>query len=274
MRVECPPMAVRILGRLLVMIVAVLPLAVACGGRHNSAYARGTAVDYRLTADNAVPGAPGPANASTNAFSRVAQSKIGKAFSSLSFSRLSNLVQAGDRLFSTEQVGRVMSFPSTIEPAESAIFLNIRSRVSTAGNEAGLLGLVSDPIFEANGHFYVYYSASGPGWSVVSRVTQRDGVAVPESELVVLEVPQPFSNHNGGQHAVGPDGMLYISLGVGGMGCDPQGNGQNRFDQLGSIFRIDVSSLPPDQRYRVPPNNPFAGSTDARGEVWAYWAGI
>ena len=81
-----------------------------------------------------------------------------------------------------------MSFPSTIEPAESAIFLDIRSRVSTAGNEAGLLGLVSDPIFEANGHFYVYYSASGPGWSVVSRVTQRDGVAVPENELVVLEV--------------------------------------------------------------------------------------
>jgi len=88
------------------MIVAVLTLAVACGGRHNSAYARGTAVDYRLTADNAVPGAPGPANASTNAFSRVAQSKIGKAFSSLSFNRLTNLVQAGDRLFSTEQVGR------------------------------------------------------------------------------------------------------------------------------------------------------------------------
>ncbi|CUV02146.1 hypothetical protein MGWOODY_Clf574 [hydrothermal vent metagenome] len=75
-------------------------------GRHNSAYARGTAVDYRLTADNAVPGDPGPANASTNAFSRVAQSKIGKAFSSLSFNRLTNLIQAGDRLFSTEQVGR------------------------------------------------------------------------------------------------------------------------------------------------------------------------
>ena len=167
-----------------------------------------------------------------------------------------------------------MSFPSTIETAESAIFLGIRSPVSTAGNEAGLLGLVSDPIFEANGHFYVYYSASGPGWSVVSLVTQRDGVAVPESELVVLEVPQPFSNHNGGQHAVGPDGMLYISLGDGGIGCDPQGNGQNRFDQLGSILRIDVPGLTPDQGYRVPPNNPFAGSTDARGEVWAYWAGI
>ena len=157
-----------------------------------------------------------------------------------------------------------MSFPSTIEPAESAIFLDIRSRVNTAGIEGALLGLVFDPKFEANSHFYVYYSAGGPGRSVVSRVTQRDGVAVPESELVVLEVPQPFSNHNGGQHAVGPDGMLYISL----------GDGQNRFDQLGSILRIDVPGLTPDQGYRVPPDNPFAGSTDARGEVWAYGLAI
>ena len=100
-----------------------------------------------------------------------------------------------------------MSFPSTLEPAESAIFLHIRSRVSTAGNEEGLLGLVFDPKFEANGHFYVYYSAAGQRRSVVSRFTQRDGVEVPESELVVLEVPQPFSNHNGGQLPFGPDGM-------------------------------------------------------------------
>jgi glucose/arabinose dehydrogenase len=193
-----------------------------------------------------------------------------KAFSSLSFSRLTNLVQAGDRLFVTEQVGRVMSFPSTFEPAESAISLDIRSRVSTAGNEEGLLGLVFDPKFNANGHFYVYYSAAGPHWSAASRFTQRDGVAVPENKLVVFQVPQPFSNHNGGQHAVGPEGMLYISLGDGGAGCDPQGNGQNRSDLLGNISRIDVSGLTPDQGYLVPPDNPFAGSTDARGEIRAY----
>ncbi|MCD5404664.1 MAG: PQQ-dependent sugar dehydrogenase [Dehalococcoidia bacterium] len=167
-----------------------------------------------------------------------------------------------------------MSFPSTIEPAESAIFLDIRSRVNTAGIEGALLGLVFDPKFEANSHFYVYYSAGGPGRSVVSRVTQRDGVAVPESELVVLEVPQPFSNHNGGQHAVGPDGMLYISLGDGGMGCDPRGNGQNRFDQLGSILRIDVPGLTPDQGYRVPPDHPFCELHGRQRRGFGLWEGI
>ena len=79
--------------------------------------------------------------------------------------------------------------------------------MNTAENEEGLLGLVFDPKFESNRHFYVYYSAGGPGRSVVSRFTQRDGAAVPESELVVLEVPQPVSNHNGGQLPFGPDGM-------------------------------------------------------------------
>ncbi len=92
---------------------------------------------------------------------------------------------------------------------------------------------------------------------MVSRFTQRDGVAVPESELVMLEVPQLFSNHNGGQHAVGPDGMLYISLGDGGMGCDPQGNGQNRFDQLGSILRIDVPVLTPVRDTACRPTTPL-----------------
>ena len=293
MRVECPPMAVRIRGRLLVMIVAVLTLAVACGG---AATTEPTPTEQQSTTDSPLitpsqvapstsPPALRPASTQLPASSQATQAPptqaptpsvespkviLEKAFSSLSFSRLTNLVQAGDRLFVTEQVGRVMSFPSTLEPAESAIFLDIRSRVSTAGNEEGLLGLVFDPKFEANGHFYVYYSAAGPRRSVVSRFTQRDGVAVPESELVVLEVPQPFSNHNGGQLAFGPDSMLYISLGDGGAGGDPQGNGQNRSALLGSILRIDVSGLTPDQGYRVPPDNPFAGSTDARGEIWAY----
>ena len=196
----------------------------------------------------------------------------------LSFSRLTNLVQAGQRFFVTEQSGRVMSFPISSEPAEAEVFLDIRSQVSTAGNEEGLLGLAFDSDFAPNGHFYVYYSAANPRRSVISRFTVggigtvgfEEATAVPESELIVLEVPEPFSNHNGGQIAFGPDGMLYISLGDGGAGGDPQGNGQNTSTLLGSILRIDVSSIGPDQPYRVPPDNPLTGSTDARGEIWAY----
>ncbi|MCI0844556.1 MAG: PQQ-dependent sugar dehydrogenase [Chloroflexi bacterium] len=178
----------------------------------------------------------------------------------------------------TEQSGRVMSFALDSEPAEATVFLDIRSQVSTAGNEEGLLGLAFDPNFKPNGHFYVYYSAANPRRSVISRftiggtglVSFEEATAVPESQLLVLEIMQPFSNHNGGQLAFGPDGMLYISLGDGGAGGDPQGNGQNASTLLGSILRIDVSGIGPDQGYRVPADNPFAGATDARGEIWAY----
>ena len=200
-------------------------------------------------------------------------------FENLTFSRLTNLVQAGGRLFVTEQTGRVRSFPVSPEAperSEADVFLDIRDRVSDAGNEEGLLGLAFDPDFDANGHFYVYYSAADPRRSVVSRFTEVSsaGVALPESELVVLEIPQPYKNHNGGQLAFGPDGMLYISLGDGGLGGDPQGNGQDLSTLLGSILRIDVSGLgpdaAPDNRYRVPPDNPFVGSPGARGEIWAH----
>ena len=95
-------------------------------------------------------------------------------------------------------------------------------------------------------------------------------MADPDSELVVLQVPQPFSNHNGGQLAFGPDGMLYISLGDGGSGGDPNGNGQNKSTLLGSILRIDVSSPSAEKAYAVPADNPFVGSSSAKGEVWAY----
>ena len=181
-------------------------------------------------------------------------------------------------MFVTEQSGRVMSFALDSEPAEATVFLDIRSQVSTVGNEEGLLGLAFDPNFKPNGHFYVYYSAANPRRSVISRftiggtglVSFEEATAVPESQLLVLEIMQPFSNHNGGQLAFGPDGMLYISLGDGGAGGDPQGNGQNASTLLGSILRIDVSKLGPDQGYRVPADNPFAGATDARGEIWAY----
>ena len=199
--------------------------------------------------------------------------KLERVFEDLSFSALTNLVQAGDRLFVTEQAGLVSSFPNRADVSEAAVYLDIRHLVNKGGSEEGLLGLAFDPEFDSNGHFYVYYSATRPRRSVISRFTVAPPSAAsarPESELVVIEIPQPFSNHNGGQLAFGPDGMLYIALGDGGAGGDPRGNGQNVSTLLGSILRIDVSEIGPDAGYRVPPDNPFVASQGARSEIWAY----
>ena len=195
--------------------------------------------------------------------------ELERIFENLKFSRLTNLVQGGGRLYVTEQNGRVMALPESPDASEATVFLDMQDQVSRRGNEEGLLGLAFDPEFDTNGHFYVYYSAANPRRSIISRFTEiKTGVS--ESELVVLEIPQLFSNHNGGQLAFGPDGMLYIALGDGGSGGDPQGNGQNTSTLLGSILRIDVSVIGSDSGYRTPPDNPFAGTPGARAEIWAY----
>ena len=110
---------------------------------------------------------------------------------------------------------------------------------------------------------------AGNGDSVLERFTVSGDpdVADPASAVEILRLPQPFSNHNGGQVLFGPDGMLYLFLGDGGSGGDPLGSGQDRGTLLGSILRIDVDgSLP----YEVPPDNPFVGMGGMRGEIWAY----
>ena len=178
------------------------------------------------------------------------------------------------RLFVVLQPGRIMVFENDpgVESAET--FLDIRERVNDSGNEEGLLGLAFDPAFAQNGHFYVNYTASGPRRTVVSRFSVSAGDpdrADPDSEVVFLEVAQPYRNHNGGHVAFGPDGMLYVGLGDGGSGGDPRGNGQDTSTLLGSILRIDVSALDETGGYVVPPDNPFAGGDGtARGEIWAY----
>ena len=198
--------------------------------------------------------------------------RVGPAFPNLSFHRLTNLVDAGDgpdRLFATEQNGRIRVFPNETGVTDAPVFLDVSGNVSTGGNEEGLLGLAFDPAFAETRRFYVYYSASGPRRSVVSSFTvdaDDPGRADPASEQVILEIEQPASNHNGGQLAFGPDGYLYVGLGDGGRAGDPWGNGQDPGTLLGSILRIDVSG----EGYRVPSDNPFAGVDGARDEVWAY----
>ena len=187
-----------------------------------------------------------------------------------------NLVQAGNgEVFITDRAGLVLSFDETVLRRESehifsTAFLDIRDRVGSRGSEEGLLGLALAPYNDE--HLYVYYSAANPRRSVVSRFNYYGPGrydADPDSELVILEVPQPYANHNGGQLAFGPRGFLYIGLGDGGAAGDPMGNGQDTSTLLGSILRIDVSQSTPEQPYAIPPDNPFAAG-GGRGEIWAY----
>ena len=201
---------------------------------------------------------------------------VRRVFPNLKFRHLTNLVQPEDgmgRIFIAVQGGVVRVFPNEQEASEAAIFLDISDRVSDEGDEEGLLGLVFDPYFSENGFFYVYYSAAGPRRSVISRFSIRHDnpdVASPDSELVILEVEQPFRNHNGGQLAFGPEGFLYIGLGDGGQAADPMDNGQNKGSLLGSILRLDVDGASENSRYRIPVSNPFVGMYGARQEIWAY----
>lgn len=198
------------------------------------------------------------------------------AFPNLRFRQLTNLVQPDDgsnRIFVTEQAGRVLVFPNDPAAAHASVFLDIRDKGLGRANEEGLLGLAFSPDFPQDGHFFVYYSATGPRRSVLSRFTVSESdtnMADPSSEVVILEVDQPYSNHNGGQIEFGPDGYLYVALGDGGSAGDPLGNGQDIGTLLGTILRLDVSGASADAGYALPPDNPFVGVPGARGEIWAY----
>ena len=199
-----------------------------------------------------------------------------RAYPALTFARpvyVTHAPDGTDRLFVVEQAGRVLVFPDDdgVQPPQVRAFLDVRDRVSRSGNEEGLLGLAFDPDYARTGRFWVHYSAASPRRSVIARfaVTSDPDDADEASESVVLEVPQPYDNHNGGMLAFGPDRMLYVGLGDGGSANDPHGHGQDRTTLLGSLLRIDVrgTAVP----YGIPSDNPFAGlGGGVRGEIWAY----
>lgn len=170
------------------------------------------------------------------------------------------------RLFVVEQVGRIRVIRGGALTA--APFLDISARIASGG-ERGLLGLAFHPQFSSNGRFFVNYTDRS-GDTHVSEFrapTPSADTADAATERELLFVGQPFSNHNGGGLAFGPDGFLYIGLGDGGSGGDPQGNGQNLGTRLGKLLRIDVNGASP---YAVPSDNPFVSRAGALPEIWAY----
>jgi glucose/arabinose dehydrogenase len=175
------------------------------------------------------------------------------------------------RIFIVQQSGtiRIISGGSLL----GSPFLDISSKVNFDGGEQGLLGLAFHPNYSSNRRFYVDYDRlSGAQIQTVIaeyQLTADPNAADVASERILFTVDQPFANHKGGQLAFGPDGFLYIAFGDGGSGGDPLGNGQNRQTLLGKIARIDVDHTDTGLQYAIPPDNPFAGTTD-RGEIWAY----
>lgn len=182
-----------------------------------------------------------------------------------------NIKNAGDsRLFVLEQAGLIQ----IINPdgsRNSTPFLDINSIVSDSGGERGLLGLAFHPGYATNGYFYLNYS-NNSGNTVISRFTRSAAdpdIADETKELQILTYTQPFGNHNGGDMAFGPDGYLYISSGDGGSGGDPGDRAQSLTTLLGKLLRIDIDGTSKGN-YGIPADNPFAGSTTAMEEIWAF----
>ncbi len=241
-------------GILTVLIVLMTALGTACGS--------GTPTPTSAVSAPSTPSAPS-----------LKSLRLERVHIPLELQSPTNMIQAAaGHLLVSEQSGRLWVFEEENLAAEHVFIrepLDIRDQVNSRGSEEGLLGLTLDPA--DNLHVYLYYSAANPRRSVVSRFDYHwgSGEVDADTELVILEVEQPYQNHNGGQIAFGPDGYLYIGLGDGGAAGDPLGSGQDTSTLLGSILRIGVSESTPQQPYVIPPDNPFVNG-GGRPEIWAY----
>jgi glucose/arabinose dehydrogenase len=172
-----------------------------------------------------------------------------------------------NRLFILELAGRIQVLERGATTPR--LFLDISSRV-LAGGERGLLGLAFHPQFGTNRRFFVDYTRRGDGATIIAEYrASADGTVGLQAETLLLQIAQPFENHNGGMLEFGPDGFLYIAMGDGGSGGDPGNRAQNPDDLLGKILRIDVDRPESGAKpYSSPATNPFAAG-GGRAEVYA-----
>ena len=174
-----------------------------------------------------------------------------------------------ERIFVTEQEGTIRTFDrqGNLDPT---LFLDIIDRV-TSGGETGLLGLAFPSDFCESGRFYVNYTATDGG--LVTRISRFEVdennplIGDPDSEEILIQFTQDFSNHNGGHIEFGPDGFLYIGTGDGGSGGDPNNRAQDITSYLGKMLRIDVS---PETGYDIPSDNPYVSDDFGQDEIWSY----
>lgn len=204
--------------------------------------------------------------------------KLVPAFDNLRFDRplyFAPVPDGSGRVVVVEQAGKVFMFPNRADVKGDEVVGVIDLSVRRKGNEEGLLGLAFHPKFKENRLVYLHFSASDPVRNVLASFKMNEDARIdPATERVLLEVEQPWGNHNGGMIEFGPDGYLYLALGDGGAAGDPKGNGQNLTTLLGTILRLDVDHQDEGKQYAVPKDNPFYDQAyrdkETRPEIWAY----
>ncbi|MFG6687586.1 PQQ-dependent sugar dehydrogenase [Mariniflexile sp. HNIBRBA6329] len=176
-----------------------------------------------------------------------------------------------NKLFIVERKG-VIKILNADGSVNSTAFLDINGKVSDSGGERGLLGLAFHPNYTSNGYFYVNY-INNSGNTVIARYSRtNETTANANSELILLTINQPASNHNGGDMNFGSDGYLYIASGDGGGSGDPNNYAQSLNTLLGKLLRIDVDNASNGNNYAIPANNPYLndGNANTLPEIWAY----
>ncbi len=195
------------------------------------------------------------------------------SFPQVRFSAPVAMIQAPrdpDWFYVVEQAGTVQRFHRADPGGTREQVIDIRSRVDYGG-EKGLLGMAFHPDYQDNHRLFLSYTGRCDAGGLCSFVTEAEFAPAAQpvlgAEKILLQIEQPYDNHNGGQIAFGPDGKFYIGFGDGGSAGDPRGNAQNLNTLLGKLLRIDVDQ---GQPYAIPADNPFVGSANARPEIYAY----
>ena len=178
-----------------------------------------------------------------------------------------------ERLFLVQQFGKISILPKDRSSDEEITFLDVTDRPLIKQQfEEGILGLAFHPDYAKNRKFYIYYSLQDPKHTRVSEMqtfSDNPNRADISTERVLLEIPQPFWNHNSGNILFGPDGYLYIAIGDGGKANDLQRFSQNTFVYNGKILRIDVNTRAGNRPYGLPSDNPFLKKPGHHPEIFA-----
>ncbi|MFZ1571599.1 MAG: PQQ-dependent sugar dehydrogenase [Candidatus Kapaibacterium sp.] len=199
--------------------------------------------------------------------------KLINAFPGITFNKPIEFITTNDgtnRIFIVEQGGVIYTIDRNNSKYNKIKFLDVSTKV-ISGGELGLLGFALDPKFNNNGYFYINYTARNPLRTIVSRFNldlKKEKVDY-KSEFKIIEISQPFKNHNGGCIRFGFDNYLYIATGDGGSGGDPNNNAQNFNSLLGKLLRIDVHNQSEGKNYSIPNDNPYINKLKARPEIYA-----